>query len=227
MSKATKCIIIITAIIVIIVISILIWQEKKSTPVAVQITTPISAPTTSECPASTLTSAPTPDTIEGWKEYVNNKLGFSIWLPKKASLGDEFAPVKIIEDNKNNMVYIGPGIELLTKDNGWGITVKSVRNNEELEVFIKEKFGSDCKLGKKEYLYNVDDNDIYNIEAMPGEMGMESNCPLNYVYKILYNAGLKKAMAVAIGQECRFSATIDNYGAVCYDELIIDSFRFR
>jgi hypothetical protein len=164
-----------------------------------------------------------------WRRYVNEEMGFSLLVPKKVAYNETFVSVKTIEDMERNTVYLLPEaekvpIESLTPDRNWAFTVKSVENDNELEIFIKEKFGSDCKLGKKE-LYRMEDRPIYNINIISG--GMESNCPLNYRYRVLYAPDLKKVMGVILGQECGFSATlVPEYGAVCYDELIIDSFRF-
>ena len=177
-----------------------------------------------------------PEHAAGWTEYINEELGFSIWVPEKMSNGDTLVPVKILEDNKNNTVYIvseEKTIESLTPNPEypfikWAFTVKSVENDKALEAFIKYKFGSDCKLSKKEYMYGSEyhKSEVYDVKAE--SPGMESNCPLNFQYKILYAPGIQKAMSVVIGQECGFSVTSgQEYGAICYDQLIIDSFKFK
>lgn len=216
MNKSIKYFsIVIITVVVIMIIGILTWQTKMpATP------TPTFTPIVSGSPIPTLT----PDTTEDWKEYTNKVLGFSMWLPKKVVGEDnKFVALNIFEDNKNNVIYFGTSIGLSTKD-GWRlkVAVKSVKNDSELEKFIKEKFGSDCKIDKRSYLYGADNEAVYSYEQTPG--GIESNCA---VAKILYDSRVKKVMAISGAQECRFSATLDNYGAVCYDDLMINSFRFE
>lgn len=158
------------------------------------------------------------------REYRNKELGFVIQIPEQVAYDETFVPVKVFEDKEKNTVYLLRGeesTEYLALDRNWAFMVKSVKNDDELEMFIKEKFGFDCKLGKKEYM----GNSTYNVEVISGEI--ESSCPLNYQYKVLYNPSLQKAMGVIMGQECSFSATtIPEYGSICYDEIIIKSFRF-
>ncbi len=108
---------------------------------------------------------------------------------------------------------------------GVAMTVKNVKNDTDMSAFIKERFGSDCELGAKEYSYGAGNNATYNIQVAPGDKGMDSNCRLG---KILYNPGFKRIMAVNMGQECRFSGTaLNNWGGICYDDDIIKSFRFE
>lgn len=225
MNKTAKYIsFIIIAVIAIAIIGILTWQIKKPSSV-VELPTPTFTPTSSENPISTSTATPTPNITVKWKEYINNELGFSMRIPEKAFSGYDLVPVKVIEDNKNNIIYVGPGIDSSTKDRAWQITVKQVKSDKELETFIQERFGSDCKLGKRNYLYGSNGDSVYSIELATGEEGIDTNCRLG---KILYDAGLNKFISIPGGQECGFSGTpVDNYGAVCYDEDIINSFRFK
>lgn len=226
MNKSIKLFSIITIICALFIITItLIWLLRKPEPKAVSCNQN-QVPTQTKCENSSNASSAA-DSNEDWREYINPKLGFSMWIPKKAAFSNnEFAQVNIIEDNTNDTVYIGAGIESSTKDQGWAITTKQISGDSDLESLIKEKFGSDCRLGKKEYLYDYNNNAVYNVEALPGEKGVESNCSLMYKYKVFYNEGLSEAMAVIIGQECRFSATLANYGAICYDDLMLKSFKF-
>lgn len=226
MTKNAKLFSMIVVVFVLFIMFSSIWLMRKPEPKAVPCE-PSPALEQTPCENTSSASSNVSDTNEDWKEYINPKLGFSMWLPRKAVFSNnEFETVNVIEDNINNTVYIGAGIESLTKYGGWAITTKQIKNDSDLEALIKEKFGSDCKLGKKEYLYDYENDPTYNVEAVPGEKGMESNCPLNYQYKVFYSEGLGRAMALAIGQECRFSATLENYGAICYDNLILNSFKF-
>jgi len=66
---------------------------------------------------------------ETWNKYTNYKLGFSINIPKFAAIS---------EDNENNIVI----------SNGsyykWTLMIKAVKNDNELDKLIKERFGSAC-----------------------------------------------------------------------------------
>ena len=112
---------------------------------------------------------------------------------------------------------------------GWAIMVKTVENNSDLNNFIKERFGSACSLDIKNPS-KEHGKGYYDVKAKSG--GMESNCPLNYAYKILYVPEKNKAMAVVLDQECTFFIKNPNseselYYDECYDLDMIASFKFE
>jgi len=119
---------------------------------------------------------------------------------------------------------------------GWAIFVKNINSDTELNKFVKEVFCSKCNdcyvVSKKPWTRN---QDYYEVLIEGG--GMEdSNCPLNYAYKVIYAPEKHKAMAVSFGQECSFynkECTPTGQGCPlppdykCYDEEMINSFKFK
>jgi hypothetical protein len=82
---------------------------------------------------------------------------------------------------------------------GLNIDVRDVKNQDELKQFIKDEFGSGCKI-------NPDNNGVAANEIRLIGSGPEGNCYLNFGYKILYEQEKNKAVAMNLGQDC----TIDN-----------------
>lgn len=119
---------------------------------------------------------------------------------------------------------------------GWGILIKNIKNEEELNKFIKENYGSECfvkdKIPKNKISWNQ--NKVYEIDIGGkdnGEDGINPNCPLHYAYKVLYAPEKNKLVSIKLGQECTF-ATVTNPAKAsetykCYDEEMIDSFEFK
>ncbi len=165
-----------------------------------------------------------------------------------------WVPVKIFDNNENGMVFIieeyyydnwdgesqtktGPckktvySLELLQESpvSGWRILIEDIKNESELNKFIKDNYGPGCFAGKKElwkqngvYKIEVDGEDWNRPETNLGT----TTCPWSYNYKILYAPEKNKIMSVNLGQECAFG-TDPSSNFKCYDDEIIDSFRFE
>ncbi len=114
---------------------------------------------------------------------------------------------------------------------GWKILTNSIKNDTELNKFIKDKYGPGCFVEKKEIWKQQ--AGVYEIE-LKGEdwdRGMDlgsSTCVINYKYKVLYAPEKNKAMSIKLGQECTFDISpTDSIDYQCNDYKMIDSFKFE
>ncbi len=106
--------------------------------------------------------------------------------------------------------------------------IKNIKNDIELNKFVKDNYGSECFVKNKTFL---NQNKIYEInidEKGNIEEGINPKCPLNYVFKVLYAPEKNKAMSVKLGQECGFGTEyISEELYKCYDDEMINSFEFK
>jgi hypothetical protein len=197
-------------------------------------------------------------------DYVNNKLKFSIQIPKTAANlygsctwvedGDKssyrpklaFTPVKVFEDE--NSVYIAfeysyeltgrssadshtyfkgckkvenSIIKLQQERQTWNIISKQVKNDTELESFIKQRFGSACRLGGKTI---TDQPGVFSVKVIGDGKDLEfSQCILNYMFVIKYAPSIQRVFTFDRGQSFDFPKTLD-YSAV-YDDDMENSFK--
>ncbi|MCX6713236.1 MAG: hypothetical protein NTY66_03465 [Candidatus Vogelbacteria bacterium] len=109
-----------------------------------------------------------------WTTYINSRLRFSIKLPSMTGY-----EVVALDDPSSNFVYITEQksgepqkFSDLQRMNvrDWKIVVAKVKNNKELEGFIKEQYGPGCSLGEKT---------------------LTSNDPSSYLVKIVGNGDNK------------------------------------
>jgi|BioPla2DNA2_1021312.scaffolds.fasta_scaffold82298_2 hypothetical protein len=166
------------------------------------------------------------------------------------------APLKVFEDNENGAVYISPehyydagwsseeqkftkdctkiiySLDILEANEiqkpflGWKININNISNEEDILKVIKDNFGSTCEIKDK-----VKDGQVnYNLSLYGSDWnfnnGLESNCMINYSYKIIYHPGKEKMMSIVLGQECTFGTDPNIKPYYCYDEDMINSFRF-
>lgn len=221
-----------------------------------------------------------------WNKYVNHELAFSIEIPQEVDGIYKCdpkkriqVPIKVFEDNENNIVYIsqeyyyeskyghdselhryvGPcekntySLELFRSELeewkksfseypsalkpflGWAIIIGTVKNEEELDKFIKENYGSECDAGDKKFWEaNYNQLGVYDI-SVGGEsdnsetMMSTTSCIGAWTmrHKVLYFPEKNKVMAVNLGADCNFGTNPFSQPYQCYDERIIDSFRFE
>jgi len=179
-----------------------------------------------------------------WDRYINYRLGFSMKIPTKIPglnrcknpEGTEkqfFVPIKIFEDNSNNIVYITQeyyyddwvlqvfneageckkficSLEFIKNWHRcweWDILIRNISSDTDLDKFIKENYGPGCFAGDKK-LWKQDG--VYEI-TIKGEdwdkKGTDlgnTTCPWNHAYKLLYEPKKGKIMSVNLGQECSF-----------------------
>lgn len=116
---------------------------------------------------------------------------------------------------------------------GIAIRIKNIKNDTELNKFIKDNYGSGCLMESKTLwpqqsgVYEIILNAFKDAKGNDTDLG-STVCPVNYVYKILYSPEKSKAMLVKLGQECNFQTNPANLTSyACYDEDMIKSFRFE
>jgi len=131
-----------------------------------------------------------------------------------------FNNCKIIPTNFDN---------LNTEVNWWKFVFSDVKSDQDLEQFIKIYYGSSCSIGEKKL--SAQQSGVYDITIAGDGLDLgETNCPVNYVYKIKYYPAQNKIMSVKLGQEAKYFATdvdnINNTDLISYDDDMIDSFRF-
>ncbi len=165
-----------------------------------------------------------------------------------------YVPLKVFEDKENGIAYIseefyydmpwdnelnkaaGPckkyiySLESLKAGDTWlarTIKIQHIKNDNDLNKFIKDNYGSGCFAGKK--IPWEQQKGVFEIEIEGGdELDLGTTvCPLNFTLKILYAPQKNKAMTVILGQECGFGTDTNSKSYKCYDEEMINSFRFE
>ena len=107
--------------------------------------------------------------------------------------------------------------------------VKNIKNDTELDKFIKDNYGPGCFVETKELW---EQKGVYEIKIKGedwdkgADLGI-TTCPWNYIYKILYAPEKNKLMSVNLGQECGFGINYDSENYKCYDNEMINSFKFK
>ncbi len=112
---------------------------------------------------------------------------------------------------------------------GWGIAIKSVVGDTDLDKFIKDNYGSGCFVEKK--IPWMQQEGVYEI-VIKGEdwdKGVSpeiSTCQLPMsVLAVLYDSKIGKVMSANLGQEPTFYT--DSTNIRVYDKEMIKSFRFE
>ncbi|MCK4473989.1 hypothetical protein KAU40_01860 [Candidatus Parcubacteria bacterium] len=109
----------------------------------------------------------------------------------------------------------------------WALQIENVKNEDELDKFIKENYGSGCFARDKK---SWGQDGVYDITIGGWDEWEDlgtTDCPVNYIYKILYAPEKNKLMAVNLGQDCNFFNYLDTEFYQCYDEEMINSFKFE
>ena len=104
----------------------------------------------------------------------------------------------------------------------WEIVAEQVRNDAELEAFIRARYGSGCRLGEKRA---SSQDGVYDVHVEgDGKDLSETKCPLNYRTVVKYYPEGDKVIAWDLGQAVTFAATLDY--SVTHDQEMVESFRF-
>ena len=111
---------------------------------------------------------------------------------------------------------------------GWAILIRSIKDEGELDKFIKEIYGSGCSAGNKQPWEQQDGVYEISVSADGTTLG-DTTCPIDWMnrIKVLYAPEKNKLMSVILGQECTFSTNPYSKPYQCYDEEMINSFRFE
>ena len=146
------------------------------------------------------------------------------------------------EWNKESQEYVGPcekitySLPLLRNEIeerhidklslGWAIAIKSIKEESEIDAFVKEVYGPGCSAGHKtswlqsgvyEISVSADGTDLGNTTCLIGWMSSK---------KVLYSPEKGKLISVILGQECTFSTDYNEPKSYrCYDQEIINSFK--
>ncbi len=108
------------------------------------------------------------------------------------------------------------------KEPFWKLVVEEVRDDAELDNFIKERYGPGCSVG--EQLPSLQEG-VYEVKIEgDGKVLAETQCPLNFATAVKYFPAGGKIVAWDRGQSYYFPADV-NY-AVVHDQEMEDSFRF-
>jgi hypothetical protein len=104
----------------------------------------------------------------------------------------------------------------------WQIVVKDIHDDQELEAFLKARYGSSCSVGKK--ATSAQDG-VYDVRIQGDGLDLsETQCLINYGTIVKYYPAGDRVIAWDIGQAYTFVADVSY--AVAYDQEMIDSFRF-
>jgi hypothetical protein len=104
----------------------------------------------------------------------------------------------------------------------WKLVVKEIRDDGELDHFIKARYGSGCSLG--EQIPSSQDG-VYDVKIVSdGKDLAQTQCPLNFMTVVKYFPAADKLIAWDRGQSYYFPADVD-YSLTCDDEMTA-SFRF-
>lgn len=104
----------------------------------------------------------------------------------------------------------------------WEIVARDVHDDEELDAFLKDRYGSGCSLGEK---VASGQEGVFDVTIQgDGKDLSESLCPLNYGTVVKYYPAGNQVIAWDIGQAVTFAG--DTSYSVVYDQQMTDSFRF-
>ena len=104
----------------------------------------------------------------------------------------------------------------------WKIVARAVRDDGELDAFIKSRYGSGCRLGEK---VASSQDGVYDVRILgDGKDLPETQCPLNYATVVKYYPAGSKVIAWDLGQAPRFAADVA-YSTI-YDQEMVNSFEF-
>jgi len=184
-------------------------------------------------------------TINYPKTAVNSQ-GGCVWSTDSYRPKPSMVPVKIFEDT--NAIYINyeysyeltgqtskdgrskfSGCEqkqitleyLRGERRTWNIIVKEVKNDQELEAFIKQRFGAGCLLGEKN---PTSQTGVFSVQVKGDGKDLEfTTCPLNYMFILKYAPAIGKAFTFDRGQSFAFPKDV-NYNSV-YDDAMEKSFK--
>ncbi|MFZ3054389.1 MAG: hypothetical protein WA091_00155 [Minisyncoccales bacterium] len=169
-----------------------------------------------------------------WREYINERLGFSIKIPKEISLlnrcsadAGDFVAVKVFEDKENNSVYIIPEYYY-----DWKEDSQKCEKIEYSLALIKEEGGRKPFLGWKIDVVEINNSEeltkfiksnfgeacivgdkkdegggIYNVKIIGEDwtnQRTESTCPWEMHYKIIYLPEKHKLLSVRLGIDYDF-----------------------
>lgn len=175
-------------------------------------------------------------------------LGFEIMLPPAVYIGGngETAPVAAFEEPSRNRAFIAAAehddpstpvfdrvpttLQTLTGTGRlatglpvWMLSVTPIEDRAKLDAWVRLHYGPGCRVGelaptRQEGVFDV----LLEGDGKPLD---QTECPLNYVYELLYQPSERRALSWELGQGPQFMADAD--GMLTYDMQMRDSVRFR
>jgi hypothetical protein len=104
----------------------------------------------------------------------------------------------------------------------WKIVTVEVRNDDELDAFVKARYGFGCSVGERPA---SGQDGVYDVRVQgDGKDLSETQCPLNYATMVKYAPAANKVIAWDLGQAYTFLA--DESLMTAYDQEMVESFRF-
>jgi hypothetical protein len=96
-----------------------------------------------------------------------------------------------------------------------------VHSDDELDAFVKARYGSGCSVGEREA---SDQDGVYRVRIQgDGKDLSETQCPVNYATMVKYAPEANKVVAWNLGQAYTFLA--DERLMTAHDEQMVKSFR--
>jgi len=102
----------------------------------------------------------------------------------------------------------------------WNILVRKAENDQDVENFVKDRFGSGCSLGEKK---ETTQTGVFEVFVKgDGKDLSETACPINYAFEIRYAPEKKKLYSWDLGQEVGFwNEKTQKY----YNTEMVESFK--
>lgn len=112
---------------------------------------------------------------------------------------------------------------------GWTILIRDIKNENKLNKFIKENYGLGCFVGDKKPWKQ---NGVYEIEikSVDWDKGADlgtTTCSWSSKKVLLFAPEKNKFISVNLGQECTFGTDYASESYKCYDEEMVNSFKFE
>jgi hypothetical protein len=177
---------------------------------------------------------------DSWFWYINETTGFKIKLPKETDWSGKKYKVRTFIGGPITYISSSESVEkeILKRRNdktmsiydraggiSFAILVEKVKDKKELEEFIKDRYGKECKLGSitKSTIPGTFDVGI-NGSGEPG-----GGCFINYMTVIKYSPDKNTVAAWDLGQAPNFwikGQTNPKGSTKAFDMIISDSFEF-
>jgi hypothetical protein len=104
----------------------------------------------------------------------------------------------------------------------WKLVVAEIRNEDDLDSFIKSRYGSSCSLGEQ---VASNQDGVYDVGILGDGKGLEeTQCPLNFGTVVKYYPEGNKVISWHTGQASSFPADVNH--SIIYDLEMVDSFNF-
>ncbi len=104
----------------------------------------------------------------------------------------------------------------------WKIVAAEVHDDQEVDSFIKTRYGAGCSLGE---MISTGQEGVYDITIQGDGLDLsQSQCPINYQTVVKYYPAGNKLIAWDTGQSFTFAADLSYQ--VTHDQEMIDSFVF-